>query len=375
MHFVLLAQPAQDGDGVFHVGLADKDDLEAALQRGVLLDVLAIFVQRGRADGAQLAACQRRLQHVGGVNRAFGRAGAHQRVQLVDEQDDLSLRLLDLLQHGLQAVFELAAILRARQHRAQIERHHALVLQLLGHIAGDDALRQAFDDGGLADAGLADQHRIVLRAARQHLHHATHFLVAPDHRIELALARQLRQVFGVALQRLVLGLGILVGHLLIAAHRGQRAQDVVVGGAAARQDLLRRIALQLRHAEQHVLGGDVLVLEVGRLFEGVLQQLRGGIGEMRLRGAAARDLGQLVDLAHGLGLHRRQRAVRRAPAAARTMPSRSSSSAARMCTGCSSGLPCSLARSFARCMASCAFTVNLSQRIAMGSLQWIVVSG
>ena len=63
------------------------------------------------------------------------------------------------------------------------------------------------------------------------------------------------------------------------------------------------IALQLGNAEQHVLGGDVVVLEVGRLFEGVLQHLRSGIGKMRLRGAAAGNFRQLLDLAHGLGLH------------------------------------------------------------------------
>src|SRR5215469_6358389 len=48
-----------------------------------------------------------------------------------------------------------------------------------------------------------------------------------------------------------------------------------------------------------------------------------------------------------------------------TMPSLSSNSAARKCSGNSSGLPCSEASWFARCTASCAFTVNLSQRIAM----------
>ncbi len=317
MNFVFLAQTAQDGDGVLHVGLADINNLEAALQRGIFLDVLAIFVQRGRANGAQLAARQGGLQHVGSVNRAFRRARAHQRVQLVDEQDDLPLRLLDLFQHRFQAVFEFAAILRARQHRAQVERHHALVLQLLGNVAGNDALRQTFHDRGLADAGLANQHRVVLRPARQHLDHAAHFLVAPDHGIEFALARQLGQVLGVTLQRLVLGLGILVGHLLIAAHRGQPAQNVVVGRARLREDFLGCIALQLGHGQQHVLGGDVLVLEVGRLFEGVLQHLRRGIGEMRLRGAAAGNLRQLLDLAHGLALHRRLHAARRAPTEAR----------------------------------------------------------
>ena len=50
----------------------------------------AILVERGRADGAQFAARELRLEHVGGVHRAFGRARADDGVQLVDEQDDLA---------------------------------------------------------------------------------------------------------------------------------------------------------------------------------------------------------------------------------------------------------------------------------------------
>src|ERR1700733_13432176 len=51
----------------------------------------------------------------------------------------------------------------------------------------DDAQRQPFSDGGLAHARLADQHRIVLGAAGQDLDGAADFLVAADHRVELAL--------------------------------------------------------------------------------------------------------------------------------------------------------------------------------------------
>src|SRR5579864_8611421 len=51
-----------------------------------------------------------------------------------------------------------------------------------------------------------------------------------------------------------------------------------------------------------------------------------------------------------------------------TIPSLSSSSAASRWMGRSSGLPCSEASSFARWTASCALTVNLSQRIGMGNL-------
>ena len=72
MHFVALFQAAQNRDRVFDIGFADENDLEAALEGGVFFDVLAVFVQRGGADGAQLSASQRGLEHVGSVDRAFG---------------------------------------------------------------------------------------------------------------------------------------------------------------------------------------------------------------------------------------------------------------------------------------------------------------
>ena len=55
---VALLEAAENGDRVRDGRLADEDRLEAALERGVLLDVLAVFVERGRADGAQLPARQ-----------------------------------------------------------------------------------------------------------------------------------------------------------------------------------------------------------------------------------------------------------------------------------------------------------------------------
>ena len=88
--FVALLEPAQDRDRVGHVGLADEDRLEPALERRVLFDVLAELVERGRPDRAELAAGEHRLEQVRGVDRALGRAGADDRVQLVDEEDDLA---------------------------------------------------------------------------------------------------------------------------------------------------------------------------------------------------------------------------------------------------------------------------------------------
>ena len=164
VRLVALLEAAEDRDRVRDRRLTDEDRLEAALERRVLLDVLAVLVERRRADRAQLAAREHRLQQVGRVDGAFGGTGADDRVQLVDEEDDLAGRVLDLREDGLQPLLELAAVLRAGEERADVERPDALALEALGHVARDDALREPFDDRRLPHAGLADEHRVVLRA-------------------------------------------------------------------------------------------------------------------------------------------------------------------------------------------------------------------
>ncbi len=127
VRLVALAQAAQDVDGVFDVGLANVDDLEAALERGVLLDVLAVFVERGCADATQTSASEGGLEHVAGVHGAFGRARSDQGVQLVDEEDDLAVGVFDLLEESFEAVFKFAAILGPGDHAGEVEGDDALV--------------------------------------------------------------------------------------------------------------------------------------------------------------------------------------------------------------------------------------------------------
>src|SRR3954463_7258998 len=102
------------------------------------------------------------------------------------KQAHLAPGALDLCEDGLQPLLELAAVLRAGQQRADVEADDATVAQGLRDVAGDDPLGQALDDRGLADARLADQDRVVLRAAREDLDDAANLVVAPDHRVELA---------------------------------------------------------------------------------------------------------------------------------------------------------------------------------------------
>src|SRR3984893_497442 len=98
-------------------------------------------------------------------------------MQLVNEDDGV-LRFHQFLHDGLQTLFKLAAILGAGDDQRKIESEDALVREERGNFSVRDALRQPFDDSGLAYAGLADEHWIVLGAAAQNLNHALQFAVA-----------------------------------------------------------------------------------------------------------------------------------------------------------------------------------------------------
>jgi hypothetical protein len=123
------------------------------------------------------------------VHGAFGLARADHGVQFVDEQNDLAVRIEHFFEHGLEALFEFAAELGAGDQRAHVERDDAFFFEAFGDVAAHDALRETFHNGGLADAGLADQHRIVLGAARENLDDAADFFIAADDRVELARRR------------------------------------------------------------------------------------------------------------------------------------------------------------------------------------------
>src|SRR3569623_1616723 len=269
----VLFQAAQDGHRVRDGGRADEHRLEATLERLVLLDTLAVLVQRRGAHAAQLAARQRRRQHVGRNDRAHGAARAGPRMQLVDEQGDPPLGAGDLFQDGLQAVLELAAELRARDQRAQVQRQDQHVLQRLRDAAGRDALGDALDVGRLSDSGLAELHGVVLRAARQHLHRAPDLLVASDDRVQLAGAGLLGQVAGVFLQGLVFPFGLLVGHALVAPQLGQGLQEGALLHARVLQGAGRGAVVAPHQRQQQVLARGVLVLEVLRALLGVLDQI------------------------------------------------------------------------------------------------------
>ena len=200
---VTLLQASQDRDGFRGRRLVDHDHLEPPLQGLVGLEVLLVFVQRGGADGAELAAGQGRLQDVGRVHRAGGASRAHERMDLVDEQDDLAGGVHDLLHDALQPLFEFTLVFRARDEGAHVQGVHLLGLQVLRHVAGHDVLGDPFGDRRLAHARFSHQDGVVLGSSGQYLEHPPDLVVPPDDRVELALGGTLVEVHCEPLQKRV----------------------------------------------------------------------------------------------------------------------------------------------------------------------------
>jgi hypothetical protein len=226
-------------------------------------------------------------------------------MQLVDEEDDVA-PLADLLHDLLQTLLEFAAVLRAGYQGGQIEGVDLLVLEQLGHVAGGDALGQALDHRRLAHAGLTDQNRVVFGAAREDLHHALDLGLAPDHRVELAVGGQPRQVA----PELVEQLGALrplaarrarSRALLAAPGAREHADDLIanlLGVSVEIEQDARRHALVLTHQpKQDVLGTDVVMTERERLSQRQFQHFLGARREGDLTG---RDLVALADDARHL---------------------------------------------------------------------------
>ena len=243
--------------------------------------------------------CSAGFEQVGGVHRAAGGgAGADHGVDLVDEEDRARI-VLDLLHHRLEALLEVAAIARAGEQRAHVEGEDGGVLQHLGHVALDDLAREPFGDGGLADAGIADEQRIVLLAPAQHLDGAHHLGLAADQRIDAAVLGLLVEVDAVGVERVLrllllvalLGAALLVdaAHVPRLGHAGPLGDAVadVLHGVEARHLLLLQeeggVALTLgedRH--QHVGAGHLLAARGLHVHDGAMDHALEAGGGLRL---------------------------------------------------------------------------------------------
>src|SRR5450759_4497161 len=165
MSFKACFEPAQNLDGFLDRRFVYINLLETPGKGVILFKDAAIFIVGGRPDALQLPRRKSWLKQVGGIERAArSGAGANQRVNFIDKQNRVRI-VEELLEHGLQALLEIATVLGARQQRPHVESIDLGLGKYFRNLTVDDALGKAFRDCGLADTGFTYQERIVLAPA------------------------------------------------------------------------------------------------------------------------------------------------------------------------------------------------------------------
>ena len=195
-------QAAQNADRVLDRRLGDIDFLEAPRKRAILFENPTEFLESRGADAADFTGREQGLEQIGRIHYATrGSASADDRVNLIDKQNGVR-PLAQLAEQRLEALLEIAPVLRARQQRAQIQRVDDAVSEQVRDLVIHDAFRQAFSDSCLTDTCLTYQKRVVLAPARENLRDTFDFILTSHQRIDPPLARQLIQITRISIQRI-----------------------------------------------------------------------------------------------------------------------------------------------------------------------------
>ena len=145
-----------------------------------------------------------------------------------------------------------------------------LVGKEAGHLAIGDALGEAFDNGRLAHAGLADQHRIVFGAAAEDLDDALQLAITAYERVQLPVHRGLRQITAELGQQARLALPLLLRGLLLGYAR-QLFANLREFESTLLQDLRSKAFFFAQEAKKQVFRTDMLVPQAFGFFRRIGQ--------------------------------------------------------------------------------------------------------
>ena len=84
------SQTLENLKGLFLGWLSNDHLRKASLKGGILLHMLSVLVKRGRTNALDLAARERWLQDVCGINRALCGPCANERMKLINKEDRVS---------------------------------------------------------------------------------------------------------------------------------------------------------------------------------------------------------------------------------------------------------------------------------------------
>ena len=182
-------------------------------------------------------------------------------MELVDEEDEIAVgrRLGDDLD---ERVLEVAAKLRGRRERAHDELDDAQLADLFRCVVVDRAPREPFDDCGLPDAGVTDEHGVALLLSKERADHLLRLGLASEDGLDSTIARELREILREAIERRRRRMRLAIGRAWRRRRARRRAglyanvadllEDVARRDLRLREEALHRVVAVLHERGEHV---------------------------------------------------------------------------------------------------------------------------
>lgn len=273
--------------------------MEAAFESGIFFDVFAVFIEGGCADTVEFAAGEHRFKHVAGVDGAFGFTSTDDGVKFVDEEDNSAIAVFDFFEDGFETFFKFAAVFGAGEEGAHVEAEDGAVLEAFGNVAADDAVGEAFDDGGFTDTGVTDEDRVIFSFTGKDSDDTADFFVTADDGIEFAFFDLFDEVDAVFFEGLEGVFGILRGYALATADFFEGFHYAVCVDAEASKEFAHgAFAVAFEESYEKVFNTDIVIAHGFGAGFGTSDGVLDGLGNVYSGGVdAAGYCGELVEFA------------------------------------------------------------------------------
>ena len=220
-YFIAFSQSSKNRNSIFYRGLIYHNRLETTFQGCILFNILTILIQSSCTDTMKLATCKHWLKHVAGIHGTICFTCAHNKMKLINKQDNLTFAFLNFFQHSLQTFLKFASIFSSGYQSSHIQSKNFLVLQCFRHISCHDSLGKTFYGCSFTNARLTNENRVVLGLTGKDSDHITDLAVSSDNRIKLLASGFLYQVFTIFIQSIIGCLRIVAYHTLISTNCGK----------------------------------------------------------------------------------------------------------------------------------------------------------
>ncbi len=110
----------------------------------------------------EFAPCQHGFEDVAGVHGSFRLSCPNDIVELINKEDDPSVRFCYFVYNRFQPFLKLTPEFGTCYESPYVQCKQGFVLKPIGNITLKNALSQAFHNRGFTNAGLSDEDRIVL---------------------------------------------------------------------------------------------------------------------------------------------------------------------------------------------------------------------